>query len=167
VDATCGNGLDTLFMAEKVGPNGMIWAFDIQEEAVSATADRLSKRGMNRQVKLLQCGHENMSEHVPPTLNAVVFNLGYLPGGDRKIITRPETTLAALEQGLQLLLPHGVLAATIYPGHIGGDSESRMIEDWASNLAPGHWHVWRMGQLNVAADAPYLLFIQKGVEHAA
>ena len=164
VDATCGNGQDTLFLAEQVGATGMVWAFDIQEEAISATMERLACADLAGQVKAILCGHERIAEHVPATLNAVVFNLGYLPGGDRNIITRPETTLAALENALQLLLPQGVLAATIYPGHAGGAEEGRIIDDWAERLEPSHWHVWRMGQLNVATDAPYLILVQKGVQ---
>ncbi|HEY3309194.1 MAG TPA: class I SAM-dependent methyltransferase [Desulfuromonadaceae bacterium] len=162
-DATCGNGQDTLFLADQVGATGMVWAFDIQEEAISTTVDRLARAGLAGQVKMLHCGHEKISEYVPATLNAVVFNLGYRPGGDRSIITRPETTLAALEKALQLLLPQGILTATVYPGHAGGACEGRMVEAWADRLEPGQWHVWRMGQLNVATDAPYLILVQKGV----
>ena len=162
VDATCGNGHDTLLLASLVGSTGKVWAFDIQESAIQATNQKLCGAGLVDRVTLIHSGHEHMAEHVTASISAVVFNLGYRPGGDRSIITRSETTLAAFGQALQLLLPTGVLAATIYPGHDGGASERHSIDTWATQLDPGTFHVWRMGQMNTPADAPYFILIQKG-----
>jgi tRNA G37 N-methylase Trm5 len=161
VDATCGNGNDTLLLAELAGPDGRVWAFDIQEEAMEGTARRLAGSGLSERVTLVAQGHETMAGQVPPPLNAVVFNLGYLPGGDRAIITRPETTVVALEQALGLLAPGGIVVLTVYPGHDGGDAESRLAERWAAKLRAPLFHAWRMGQINVTADAPYLILVQK------
>jgi predicted methyltransferase len=161
VDATCGNGHDTLLLADLVGASGKVWAFDIQDSAIQETAQKLCAAGLTDRVKLIHTGHELMAEHVTANITAVVFNLGYRPGGDHSIITRPETTLAAFDQALQLLLPSGILAVTIYPGHDGGASESHSIDVWAAHLEPGAFHVWRMGQLNTPTNAPYFILIQK------
>ncbi|KAB0667479.1 methyltransferase domain-containing protein [Oryzomonas japonica] len=162
VDATCGNGNDTLLLAELVGPTGRVWGFDIQQEAVDGTARKLAARGLEERVTLVAVGHETMAEQVEAGLSAVVFNLGYLPGGDRSLITRPETTGAALEQALDLLAPGGIVALTVYPGHRGGDAERRLVEEWAGQLPAPLFHAWRMGQTNVTADAPYVICVQKG-----
>jgi predicted methyltransferase len=161
IDATCGNGHDTLLLAELVGAGGRVWAFDIQEQALEATATRLSEAGMSASVKLVHGGHETMAEQCTGTVNAVVFNLGYLPGGDRSIVTRPESTCAGLEQSLELLEPGGVVILTLYPGHEGGPQEITALETRLAQLPHDGFHAWRMGQINVPATAPYVILIQK------
>lgn len=161
VDATCGNGNDTLLLARLVGPSGMVWGFDIQDEAITATDRKLTDAGCADRVRLIRAGHEEMSRHVDGPVQAVVFNLGYLPGSDRTIITRPETTGVALEQALPLLGPGGVVAVTVYPGHGGGANERRVVDGWAARLPAGEYHAWRMGQVNVPPDAPYFILVQK------
>jgi len=161
VDATCGNGHDTLLLAELVGPRGRVWAFDIQQEALDATAARLAEAGGFDTVVLLHCGHEYMAERCPAPVKAVVFNLGYLPGGDRTVVTRPESTRAGLEQSLEILEPGGIVLVTLYPGHEGGGQERIVLEERLSQLPPAGFHVWRMGQINVSTTAPYIILIQK------
>jgi tRNA A58 N-methylase Trm61 len=161
IDATCGNGHDTLLLAELAGRSGRVWAFDIQEAALTATRHRLRQAGIEDRVTLLQKGHETIREYVRERVSAVVFNLGYLPAGDRSIVTRPETTVEALEQALELLAVGGVVTVTVYPGHDGGLNECRMIDTWAAGLDAKKFHTWRMGQTNVPAEAPYLIAIQK------
>jgi predicted methyltransferase len=161
IDATCGNGYDTLFLAESVGPDGQVWGFDIQQQAITETERRVTEAGLSACVTLIQVGHQTLAQHITAPVQAVFFNLGYLPGGDRSIITRPETTTPALDQSLAVLAPTGVLAITIYPGHSGGSDEQLTVERWANVLKPRIYHCWRMAQSNVTADAPYLLFVQK------
>jgi SAM-dependent methyltransferase len=161
VDATCGNGGDTLLLAELVGTTGRVWAFDIQQSAIDKTTGRLAEAGLAGRVELICAGHETLSVRVPFGITLAVFNLGYLPGGDRSIITRPETTALALDMALALLKPGGILLITIYPGHDGGELERHTVESCAAQLAARAFHVWRMGQANVSADAPYLIMIQK------
>lgn len=163
IDATCGNGHDTLFLADLVGPTGRVWAFDIQEEAIRLTAQKLEQTGMAERVSLIMTGHETMADHVPASVRAVMFNLGYRPGGDRDIITQPETTLSALEQSLHLLLPSGILAITVYPRHDGGNSEEQSVSQWSTALDQRSFHAWRMGQVNAATGAPYFFLIQKAL----
>lgn len=161
-DATCGNGKDTLLLAELVGPHGRVFAFDIQQTARERTMARLREADLHERVDIHASGHERMAAELSAPLAAVVFNLGWLPGGDRTVTTRPETTRVALDASLSLLQPGGCLLITCYPGHGGGDREAADVCAWAAALPPGHWHVWRMGQLNVAADAPFCLLIQQG-----
>lgn len=161
IDATCGNGFDTLLLAELTGPNGRVWAFDIQQKALDATAARLVDAGGFNTVVLVHAGHEAMAGHCSGPVKAVVFNLGYLPGGDRTVVTRPESTLAGLEQSLAILEPGGVVIITLYPGHEGGREEGRLLETRLTQLPPADFHVWRMGQMNVPATAPYVILVQK------
>jgi tRNA G37 N-methylase Trm5 len=161
IDATCGNGHDTLLLAELVGSGGRVWAFDIQEQALEATSTRLSEAGMSASVKLVHGGHEGIKEQCTGPVRAVVFNLGYLPGGDRSIVTRPESTCAGLEQSLELLDSGGMVIITLYPGHEGGPQESSALETRLAQLPPDGFHAWRMGQINVPATAPYVILIQK------
>lgn len=161
VDATCGNGHDTLLLAGLAGPEGHVWGFDIQQQAIDSTSRRLAEAGLGQQVTLLQCGHEEMTAYLSGPVQAVLFNLGYLPGGDRSLITRPETTSAALKQSLELLAVGGITIVTIYPGHNGGAEERQSVDSWATALDPGKFHSWHLGQLNVASGAPYCILIQK------
>ncbi len=96
-------------------------------------------------------------------MQVVLFNLGYLPGGDRGIITRPDTTGVALKRSLGLLAAGGVIVVTVYPGHDGGADEQSAVEKWAAGLDPRACHCWRMGQTNVTTGAPYLLLVQKAL----
>lgn len=163
VDATCGNGHDTLLLARLVGVRGHVWGFDIQRQAVEETGRRLAEADLLGRVTLLPVGHEGVAEHVAVPLQVVLFNLGYLPGGDRSIITRPDTTRIALEQSLNLLAAGGVVIVTVYPGHDGGSVEQTAVEKLAAGLDPRAFHCWRMGQTNVTPEAPYLLLVQKGL----
>lgn len=163
IDATCGNGHDTLLLAELVETTGRVWAFDIQQQALDQTAYRLTNAGCIGNVELIHAGHETIAEHCPGPVKAVIFNLGYLPGGDRSVVTLPDTTLAGLEQALEILAPGGIVAITIYPGHEGGAREQSALEARLRQLAPHSFHVWRMGQMNVPVDAPYFILIQKSL----
>lgn len=166
VDATCGNGKDTLILAELTGTDGHVWAFDIQETALQRTAARLAEAGLSQQVSLLHASHERIQELVPAPVQAIVFNLGWLPGAPRTITTTPSTTLTALTCTLPLLAPGGLVLITCYPGHAGGDDETTAVLEWCSSLPPRNYCVWQMGQLNVATKAPFCLLIQdrRGVD---
>jgi SAM-dependent methyltransferase len=161
LDATCGNGKDTILLAGLVGQTGHVWACDIQEEAVNRTIQRLAEAGFLQRATVLHISHEMISEQITSPLNAVVFNLGWLPGGDKAVMTLPETTLKALDACLSLLADHGILAVTCYPGHAGGDLETEAVLEWASSLPPGCFYSWKMSQQNVAGNAPFCLIIQR------
>jgi len=139
VDATVGNGRDTAFLADRVGPTGLVIGFDVQQSALDAASTRLGDLGLADRVRLVRSGHERLAEVVAESApdrrpRAVMFNLGYRPGGDRAIITRPETTLPALGAALDLTLPGGVLVVVCYPGHEGGADETEAVLEWARDI---------------------------------
>lgn len=161
VDATVGNGHDTLFLANEVGPTGRVFGFDVQESALKNAADRLGDRP---QVTLLHAGHETLAEHLADanqlSIAAAMFNLGYLPGADRTIVTRSETTLAALRQALTLLQPGGTVTMVLYPGHLGGGQEAADLLGFVQALADG-FAASRYQRMNALAPAPELLLVER------
>jgi ubiquinone/menaquinone biosynthesis C-methylase UbiE len=161
VDATCGNGRDTLLLARLVGPTGWVWAFDVQAEALEATRTLVAGEGLINRVEIVQAGHERLAEFVREPLAAVVFNLGYLPGGDKQQVTRPENTVTALQQAAGLLSPRGMITVCIYTGHPGAPEEGEAVENWAATLAPEQFNVWRSRQVNRPGTAPYLVLVEK------
>ena len=139
VDATAGNGHDTVFLAERVGPRGQVLAVDNQEAAVASTRRRLQAAGIAERVTLCCTGHQRLADSAPGdwtgTVRGILFNLGFLPGGDKSRITRPATTLEALETALFLLAPGGRLAVVAYPGHPGGAAEAVAVAAWVGHQA--------------------------------
>ncbi len=136
VDATAGNGHDTLFLADLVGESGRVFAFDLQAAAIESTRARLAEAGVLDRCTLYHAGHQLLAETLPEAsrgkLAAVVFNLGWLPGHDKTCITRTETTLVAVNAALEWLRPGGLLCVVVYPGHQGGEEEASAIAAWAS-----------------------------------
>jgi len=161
LDATCGNGQDTLLLAELVGEGGRVWAFDLQPCAIAATRELLDNRGLLGSVELIEAGHERLGEFVPEGLAAAVFNLGYLPGGDDTLITSPESSVAALDQAVERLRPGGIVTVALYTGHEGGPEEARAVEAWGAALAPKNFNVWCDRQLNRPPTAPYLVLVER------
>ena len=138
IDATVGNGHDTLFLAGRVAPRGHVIGFDIQRRALETTRARLLAAGLESAATLHFCGHERMLEKIPPDwsgrVSAVMFNLGYLPGGDKGLTTSPATTLSALDQALSLLRFGGLISLLVYRGHPGAKAEADAISAWLEQL---------------------------------
>lgn len=138
IDATAGNGHDTLFLKQCVGEEGKVWAFDVQAQALEQTQLRLSEAGFKAGVEYIHAGHEHLLEKIPEAaqgkIAAIMFNLGYLPGGDKALITKTETTLSALNQSLEVLEPGGILSIILYPGHSGGNEEAEAVLRWGKSL---------------------------------
>ena len=105
VDATMGNGHDAQWLCELVGESGRVFAFDVQPEAVARTRQRLTDARLMSRAELFCMGHERMAEAVDGEVDAIVFNLGWLPGAEHGVTTRVETTLAAVNAALELLKP--------------------------------------------------------------
>jgi len=164
VDATVGNGNDTLFLAQLIGPQGRVFGFDIQETALAKTRDRLAEAGVLERVRLFLASHHQMATHLPPELkgkiHTVMFNLGYLPHGDKAIITRPETTVPALQTASEWLMSGGVITAVLYSGHPGGQEECEEVIRWASSLSP-QTHQVMLQQFMNRHHCPALLVIEK------
>ena len=161
LDATAGNGHDTLLLAECVGPAGHVWGFDVQVQALAHTRQRLSDAGMLDRVTLVHAGHETLAAHVDAPVQAAVFNLGYLPRSDKQVTTQASSTIAALQRIWQLLRPHGVIVLVVYHGHAGGKQERSALEDYVCGLDPAAVRVVRYALANVPNDPPYVLALEK------
>ncbi|MGB8954274.1 MAG: class I SAM-dependent methyltransferase, partial [Tumebacillaceae bacterium] len=133
VDATVGKGHDTLFLAERVGESGRVYGFDIQEQALAYAQARLKEAGSDGRVELLLESHARMLDVVPVEMHgrvkAVTFNFGYLPGGDRSVVTTSSSSVPALRAALDLLAPGGIVTAAVYSGHEEGKAETEAILD--------------------------------------
>jgi predicted methyltransferase len=173
VDLTAGNGSDTLFLAEAVGPKGRVLAFDVQEQALVATTAKLRQAGVavvrsdsfgspvaKIGVTLVAGSHESLPDYLDAPVKGIIANLGYLPGGDRSIVTRPESTVTALNHAIIALMIGGRLTVVVYPGHPGGAEESAQVDNMFASLPLKKWNVLRIEVPNSNA-APYLLVAEK------
>lgn len=166
LDATTGNGHDTLFLSRCIGPTGHVYGMDLQAPAIVETHRRLIEAGLTEaNFTLIHAGHETMLTHVRPEhhgqIAGIMFNLGYLPGSDKTVITRTETTLTAIQAALQLLKPGGLLTIAVYPGHEGGAQEQSAITAWAAALPPRAWEVQHLRPVNRSASPPECWVIWK------
>jgi hypothetical protein len=199
VDATMGNGHDTLFLGDLVGDRGLVLAYDIQERAVKKTEARLREAGYKPYVHwegvisgetcfvqqaeeetralgitrntysgihLFRKGHETASEELTTCrkenkLAAAMFNLGYLPGGDKSVITSPQTTLRCVQILADHLRVGGVITLVIYCGHPGGDKERDVLLNALSSWDARRFHVLQYAFLNKENNPPFLLAIER------
>lgn len=165
IDATVGNGYDTVFLAEQVGAAGKVFGFDIQGEAIENTKNQLSSKGLLKRVELFQTSHAKMMDSLPKNVHgkvkAAVFNLGYLPGGDKSIVTKATSTIAAIEQLLAILQTGGLIVIVIYHGHAEGKHERDAILSYATKLEQTKADVLRYEFINQKNHPPFLIAIQK------
>jgi len=165
IDATVGNGHDTLMLAEAVGTKGEVFGFDIQQTALTATKARLSDAGVLDRVKLIKGSHADMLQLLPQSVvngvDLVMFNLGYLPGGDKGLITESNSTINALNAALSLLSSQGAISVVAYPGHVGGDSESEVVGVWCDALDGEGYRVERVIPEVIKRQPPQWFWIQK------
>ena len=168
VDLTAGKGRDTYSLAKAVGSKGQVVAFDLQATALEQAMEFLQSHDFfvnnwsasetlpkQAGIFLVHACHSSLDKILQRPAKAIMANLGYLPGGDPMLITRPDSTLAALQQSLHLLAPGGRLAVTVYPGHPGGEKEGTVVDVFFRDLPREQWHVLSMRALNHNA-APYL-----------
>lgn len=160
IDATCGNGHDTLFLSEKVGASGLVYGFDIQALAVDNTRERLKNSPYDNH-KIICDSHEHMAQHVTGLVDFIVFNLGYLPKADKAIKTNKTTTMPAVDAALALLKTHGILWLVVYPGHEEGKEEGQVLESYVSDLVQKDYSVLKMAFMNQRNNPPYIIAIEK------
>ncbi|XP_019457325.1 PREDICTED: uncharacterized protein LOC109357746 isoform X2 [Lupinus angustifolius] len=166
IDATCGNGFDTLAMLNLVSDDshkGYVYALDIQKDALDKTSLLLEESldsNEKQLVKLFNICHSKMEEVVPTNaaVRLVAFNLGYLPGGDKEIITRSETTLLALEAAKRIIIPGGLISIVVYVGHPGGREELETVETFAARMSVEDWICCKLGMLN-RPNSPIPIFL--------
>lgn len=160
IDATAGRGRDTALLCRLTGETGRVLAFDIQEAAVEQTNALLAAEGLTAEVIL--DSHANMERYAAAeTVDCIVFNFGRLPGGDPMVFTRADTSVAALEAGLQLLKPGGTMAIALYYGGANGYSERDAVLAWLETLDDRRFSVLRCDWANRRNDPPMPIFIWK------
>ncbi|PFH91053.1 class I SAM-dependent methyltransferase [Bacillus sp. AFS088145] len=165
IDATMGNGHDTVFLAKLVGETGHVYGFDIQELAIQKTIERINNENLSNQVTLLQRSHAEVKKVIPASLHkklkGAIFNLGYLPGSDKSVVTVPESTISAIEQILEMMAPEGIIVVVIYHGHEGGEIEKDALMNFAQNIPQDLAHVLTYRFINQANNPPFILAIEK------
>lgn len=161
IDATMGNGNDTQWLCELVGSAGRVHAFDVQPEAVEHTRQRLQQAGLTARATLYCASHERLAELVREPVDAVVFNLGWLPGAEHGVTTRVESTLAAVDAALALLKISAVMTICVYPGHEEGAREREALLKWAAALDPKRYDAIHKTYLNQPKHPPCLIAVQR------
>ena len=165
VDATVGNGHDTVVLARAVGGEGSVFGFDVQAEAIDRTRDRLEEHGLRASVDLIHAGHEHMETQLPDRVHgavgAMMFNLGYLPGSASDRTTTPDTTLRALDAATTVLRPGGVITVVLYTGHEGGPEEAKAVDAWAAGRPQERFRVLSYRFVNQRNNPPRLVAVEK------
>jgi predicted methyltransferase len=161
VDATVGNGRDTVFLAGLVGDRGKVYGFDIQQLAIDLTKERLKAQRLEQRAELICGGHESMDRYITEKVKAVVFNLGYLPGGSHRITTLSDTTLVAVKKSVKMLLPGGITVIAVYCGHKEGEKEEILLKDYFSTLDASTYITISVQAANQKNSPPGLLAVQR------
>ena len=160
IDATCGNGGDTAFLCRLAGKEGRVLGFDIQPEAIAFTRQNLARKGLAAE---LHCdSHANLLQYVQPgTVDAVMFNFGWLPGADHGVFSHAQSSIPALEAALEALRPGGVLSAILYSGKVIGSDEKTEILQWMRSRPLKQCTALVCGFANWADTAPLPCFLLK------
>lgn len=163
IDATLGNGHDTQLLAELAGSQGKVYGFDIQKQAIESSKEKLLAADLLEQVELIHAGHEKMEQYIPEDkkVSAVMFNLGYLPKGDKNIVTKAETTVKAINQALSLLKKGGVVSIMVYYGHPGTNGEKEAVDELVRGLSQKEFDTLSYKFVNQINNPPYLYIIEK------
>ena len=161
IDATAGNGNDTVFLASLVGENGKVYAFDIQEQAINNTYKKVIDRDYQDRVKIIKDGHQNLDLYVKDKVKVVMFNLGYLPGGDHSIATRVETTAEALGKAMELLAVNGIISIVVYYGGDSGFDEKNALMDYFPTINCSKFTVMKTEFINQINCPPIFVCIEK------
>jgi hypothetical protein len=165
IDATIGNGHDTLFLVEQVYPSGLVFGFDIQQIAIESTKEKMKQTNYPNCLALIHASHTEMYKTIPThyhgNIKAIMFNLGYLPGGDKTIITATDSTITALNSSCHLLSSNGIITIIAYPGHSGGDLETVQVTNWCDQLDITQFEVHVIYSSTDKQSAPKLFVIHK------
>ncbi len=160
-DFTMGNGHDTLYLSRAVGPRGKVYAFDVQERAVASTRKTLETGGAYDNYELILDSHANAANYVKGPICAGVFNLGYLPGSDKRVTTMVDSTLRAVQCAIGLLDDDGVVLICVYPGHAEGAAEGEALCDWLSGAYDRKEYCVGMFRILNSPDSPFFIAVEK------
>ena len=159
-DFTMGNGHDTEWLARAVGETGRVYAFDIHEDAVEHTRARLTEAGVIDRCTLILDSHANAADYIHEPICAGVFNLGYLPGGDRTKTTLHESTRIAVEAAISLVDRDGIILIAVYPGHPEGTVEGNMLDEMLATLDHRKFSVSRLRIIN-SPTSPFFFAVER------
>lgn len=159
VDFTMGNGHDTEFLSKTVGEQGHVYAFDVQEMALTSTRKHLEEVGCPENYTLIHDSHHNVKKYVTAPIKAGMFNLGYLPGSDKTVTTMRETTLPAIEAAIELMDRDAIILVAVYPGHAEGEAEGKMICEYLASLSRYKVCATRINILN-SPTSPFFIIIE-------
>lgn len=160
IDATLGNGNDSLLLLEIIEAKGFLYGFDIQSEAVDSTTARLRASNISN-FQLFCQSHEHMDQFVKAPVQGIVFNLGYLPSGNKSCTTVWESTQAAINKGMELLLPNGFISVMTYPGHESGCEEDEALQGYFSKIDQKKFQIAQIQFLNQKNNPPKLYWLTK------
>ena len=158
-DFTMGNGYDTLYLCSLV-PEGTVYAFDIQSSAIVNTRNRLDEAKVTSNAILIHDGHENAKKYIQGEIDGGMFNLGYLPGGDKSIHTMQQSTLCAVSDAISMLKKGGVLVISVYPGHTEGRKEANALIDMLSQYDKKLYSISRFHIVN-SYDSPFVIAVER------
>ena len=160
IDATAGNGHDTLVLSRLI-KTGTLYAIDIQAEALKKTKEKIEKENPHyEQVAYINASHATFPDTIAKnSVRLIVYNLGYLPGGDKSLTTKTSSTLTSLENAIDLLMQGGALSLMLYPGHEEGEKEAKAVVEFAKNLPQTKWEVTHHTHPD-NPKSPSLLWIQ-------
>ncbi|MET3683607.1 hypothetical protein ABID56_001716 [Alkalibacillus flavidus] len=164
VDATLGNGHDSVFLSQTVGSNGHVYSFDIQVEAITE-AKQLFNREQTENVTTVQLGHEHASSYLQDrgvqSIGGAIFNLGFLPGGDEEITTHADTTIQAIDGIFSLLKSKRMIVIVVYPGHETGQTEKNQLMTYLKQQKPSTMDVAMYHLVNRSDKAPFVVGLYK------
>ena len=165
VDATVGNGYDTLFLAHRVGPKGKVLGFDVQKAALAGARELLKFVGSLDRVSFIHDSHSRLADYLPAeaTIQGAMFNLGYLPRGNRQIITRPDTTIVALRAVLAHLAERGRVTLLVYRGHEEGILEYLEVRKFLEQLPEDEWKIEEFASTSDSPIAPQIISDSKKI----
>ena len=160
VDFTMGNGHDTEYLSKAVGPDGKVYAFDVQELALESTKKRLTESGCPDNCELILSTHHKAPEFDKEKIRAGIFNLGYLPGsGKKELTTMRETTMPAVANAVEMLGEDAVLIVAVYPGHPEGKAEGEALHEFFSSLSKYKYTSAEIKLVN-SPTSPYFFVIE-------
>lgn len=159
VDATAGNGGDTLFLAQNMKASCQLYAFDIQAEAILHTKERTKE--FAAQICYLQQSHEEIGRYVDRSIDVAMFNLGYLPGADHEAVTNHKSTLKAVKCVLAKLRLQGICAIMVYPGHPEGKIEADCLASFLQEIPVRNYTVGCYRLWNHRPEAPYGFILER------
>lgn len=165
VDATCGNGHDLLYLAERARKGCHLYGIDIQMKAINSNQELLQSNDIAEDVSLtfIHDSHDRalVNQLKDEVIDLMIFNLGYLPGGDHQVITKPHQTIDAIKEGLEKLSKSGVITIVAYPGTTEGLEEMQILKSYLSDLEQKLYNVCHWHPMNQINNPPELFILQK------